>query len=154
VRSAEGTILADEDHVYLGQCAVEWTIVDAKDVVGNEAALLHEMDNVIELWPSDHGAEKSDFDDYGLGLLERACSACEDLELRALYVDFDEIRAQEFPFGALLVDGHDGHCTGSSVNGGAFDFSKKAGADLVGMDVESSGALRLAGGVGCLGRRR
>jgi hypothetical protein len=143
---AERAVFADEEEVDLGEGAVERAVENGNHVVDDEAEALHIEDKVVELGAADHGGEEGAFEHDDFGVLEGAGSAGEDLELGALNVKLDEIGAGKIFFGALLVEGDDGDGAGSAVDGGAFDFVEEAGADFVGMDVESGGAGRLAGG--------
>lgn len=145
MRATEEAVLANENHVDLSKGAVEGAVIDGENIVSDEAGLLHEVDDVIELRAADHGAKEGDFEDDGFGLLEGTRGTGKNLELGALDIELYEERTGEVFLRTLLINGDDGNGAGRAVDGSAFDLGEKAGAEFVVVDVERGGAGGLAG---------
>ena len=94
----------DEHDVHLSKRAIQGAVVAVDDVVGHEAALLHEQNDIVELRSFLLESEERHLEDYDLCCGERLLSASQNIEFGTLHVDFDEKRPAQSLFLENVVD--------------------------------------------------
>ena len=125
VSLAERTMLVHENHVQLAERIVEGAIQKAANIINNETQLVHSRDDIIQLRTPNHRTKQSYFQDNRLGCLQCAAGSVKHLDFRTLDVNFHEIRADEIPASAEVVDGYDRDLPGYTVDNWALNLLEK-----------------------------
>jgi hypothetical protein len=123
-RFAKRAVLGNEGHVHLAESIIQRAIVESKEVIGDEAKILHPGNDVEKFRAANHRSEQGDFENDDFGFFQRSRRAGEDLKLGPLDVCFEQIRCLKILFQAELVDSDNGNDARSAVNGGTFDFAE------------------------------
>jgi len=133
---AESAVFRDENHVDLGERVIQRAVVEAQEVVSNKTRIVHRRNNFKKFRTIDHSPEQRNFQSDRFRLSQRPRGPTQDLQLGALHIELEEIRASKPLFPAQLVHCHDRNGPGNAINRRSFYFAQKRGPDFVGMHVK------------------